>query len=75
MFRVTIKFSNELMQYLLSDLLSKENKLRGSHYAAQKTIQKLGFNYNNIHACLDGCVLYEDDHAELKNCPKCSKAR
>lgn len=74
-FRVSNKFTDELLQFLSQDLLPKGNKLPGSHYAARKTIQKLGLNYNNIHACPDGCVLYEDEHADLNTCPHCFKSR
>ena len=74
-FRVSNKFTDELLQFLSQDLLPKGNKLPGSHYAARKTIRKLGLNYNNIHACPDGCVLYEDQHAELNTCPHCFKSR
>lgn len=74
-FGVSNTFRSELLRYLGEDLLPKGNKLPKSHYAAAKTIRKLGLDYNNIHACPDGCVLYEDDHAELQTCPQCSKSR
>ena len=74
-FRVSNKFTDELLRYLSEDLLPEGNKLPGSHAVARKTIRRLGLNYNNIHACPDGCVLYEDDLAELNECPKCSKSR
>jgi len=60
---------------MLEDLLPVGNKLPNSHYASSKTIRRLGLNYNNIHACPDGCVLYEDEHADVQVCPKCSKSR
>jgi hypothetical protein len=56
-------------------LLPEGNLLPSSHYAATKTIRKLGLDYNIIHACPDGCVLYEGDHAELDACPKCLQSR
>ena len=74
-FGVSNNFTSELLRYLSEDLLPKGNKLPRSHYTTAKTIRKLGMNYNNIHACPDGCVLYEDDHAKLNACPKCSKSR
>ena len=74
-FGVSNNFSSELLQYLSEDLLPEGNKLPRSHYVAAKTIQNLGMNYNNIHACPDGCVLYDGEHAESNVCPKCSKSR
>lgn len=74
-FGVSNNFTSELLRYLSEDLLPEGNKLPRRYYATAKTIRKLGMNYNNIHACPDGCVLYEGDHAELNACPKCSKSR
>ena len=74
-FGVSNNFASELLQYLSEDLLPEGNKLPRSQFAAAKTIRKLGMNYNNIHACPDGCVLYEGDISELNVCPKCSKSR
>jgi hypothetical protein len=73
-FGVSNNFTYELLQYVSKDLLHEGNKQPRSHDATAKTIQKLGINYNNIHACLDGCVLYEGDHTKLNVCPKCSKS-
>ena len=74
-FGVSNNFTSELLHYLSEDLLSEVNKLPSSHYAAAKTIRKLGLDYNIIHACPNGCVLYEGDHALLETCLHCSKSR
>ena len=74
-FGVSNNFTSELLRYLSEDLLPADNKLPRSQYAAAKTIRKLGMNYNNIHACPDGCVLYDREHAELNECPMCAKSR
>jgi hypothetical protein len=74
-FRVSNKFTDELLRYLSSDLLPLENKLPTSHYEARKLIRSLGLQYNNIHACPNGCVLYEEEHADLNLCPKCGRTR
>lgn len=74
-FGVSNSFTTELLRYLAEDLLPDDNKLPNSHYAAAKTIRRLGLHYNNIHACPDGCVLYEEEHSQLQTCPKCSKSR
>jgi hypothetical protein len=74
-FGASNNFTSELLRYLSEDLLPEGNKLPCSHYAAAKTIRKLGMNYNNIHACPDGCVLYDGDHTELNVCPNYSKSQ
>jgi hypothetical protein len=74
-FGVNNKFTSQLLRYLSEDLLPVGNKLPNSHYAASKTNRRQGLNYNNIHACPDGCVLYEDERADVQVCPKCSKSR
>ena len=74
-FGVSNNFTSELLCYLSEDLLPKGNKLPSSHYATAQTIRKLGLDYNIIHACPDGCVLYEGDHALLEICPHCLKSR
>jgi len=55
--------------------VTTDNKLPSSHYIAHRSIRKLGLDYNNIHTCSEGCVLYEEEHAALDSCPKCHKSR
>ena len=74
-FGVSNNFTSKLLRYLSEELLPKGNKLPSSHYVVAKTIRKLGLDYNIIHACPDGCVLYEGDHTLLETCPHCSKSR
>jgi len=74
-FRVSNKFTDELLRYLSEDMLPEGNKLPKTHYAARKTIRRLGLEYHNIHACPDGCVLYDSEYAMLDRCPKCLKSR
>ena len=73
-FGISNNFTLELLCYLSEDLLSEGNKLLSSHSAAAKTTRKLGLDYNIIHACPNGCVLYEGDHALLETCPHYSKS-
>ena len=74
-FRVSNKFTDELFRFLAVDLLPTPNKLPVTHYAARKSIRRLGLTYRNVHACPNGCVLFEDEFAALHSCPKCGKAR
>ena len=58
-FRVSNTFTDELFRFLSVDLLPVPNKLPKTHYAARKSIRQLGLTYNNIHACPNGCILYD----------------
>lgn len=73
-FWVSNRFINELLRYLSTDLLPADNKMPRTYYIARCSIQKLGLNYNNVHACLDVCEFYEE-HAVLQACPQCNKSR
>jgi hypothetical protein len=74
-FRVSNTFTDELFRFLSEDLLPMPNKLPKTHYAARKSIRRLGLTYNNIHACPNGCILYDDQYADCDTCPKCTQRR
>ena len=74
-FHVSNKFSDELFRFLSTDLLPVGNKLPHTHYEARKSIRRLGLHYNNVHACPNGCILFEDDYAPCNTCPKCNTSR
>ena len=38
-------------------------------------IQALGLDYEKIDVCIDDCVLYQNEYADLKICPRCKKSR
>ena len=57
------------------DLLPTSNKLLGTHYAAQKSIRRLGLNYQSLHVCGNDCVLYEGKYATLNTYPRCRESR
>ena len=73
-FRVSNRFTDELLRYLSSDLLPVNNKLPNSHYIARRSIRKLSLTYNSVHACPERCVLFEEENADLDHCPKCNKS-
>ena len=74
-FRVSNKFTDKLFQFLSVDLLPTPNKLSGTHYATQKSIRRLVLNYQSLHACANGCVLYKGEYATLNTCPRCQESR
>ena len=74
-FHVSNTFTDELFRFLSGDLLPQPNKLPKTHYAARKSIRRLGLTYNNIHACTNGCILYDEEYATHDTCPKCTQRR
>lgn len=73
-FYVSNKFTDKLFCFLHLDLLPLPNKLPRNHYEARNSIFHLGMHYNNVHACLNGCLLFEDDNTGHNTCPKCGEA-
>jgi hypothetical protein len=57
---------------LLQELLPKGNKMSTTSYETLKLIKTLGSNYDSIHACPNGCVLFRDRLKQSEMCPKCS---
>ncbi|XP_070029676.1 uncharacterized protein [Nicotiana sylvestris] len=60
---------------LLSDVLPKGNMLPNSIYEVQKIIKGLGLDYVKIDACVNNCILYRKEYADLEQCPKCGEKR
>lgn len=57
---------------LLADLLTEGNTLPTSTHDAKKFVCPMGMDYKNIHACLNDCVLYQnDEYSYIDKCPKC----
>ena len=71
------EYLDELLKYLSAALLPRGNRLPRSYYEAKRLIRKLGLNYQQIHACPSGCVLFRKEHENLSSCPKpgCRKSR
>ncbi len=67
-------FLDELLSLLQNSILFKPNNLPKSHYEAKMLVQDLGFGYNPIHACNNGCVLYHNQHATINHCLVCGDA-
>jgi hypothetical protein len=42
---------------------------------AERVIRDLGLHYEKIHACVNDCVLFHGDYAELDKCPTCDESR
>ena len=74
---VSNAYVDELLKYLSTVLLPQGNCLPKSHYEGKRMIKKLGLNYNIIHTCPEGCVLYRGEYENLDACPKegCGRSR
>ena len=60
---------------VIGSLLPDDHVLPKSMYEAQKLLRALKMTYEQIHACLKGCVLFRKEYAEAKYCPKCKSSR
>jgi hypothetical protein len=72
---VSNKFADQLFTLLCKHLLPSENQLLRNYHAAKSLIQKLRLNYNTIHTCQAGCVLFRGQYKDATCCPKCKKPR
>jgi hypothetical protein len=55
--------------------LPKPNGLPSSTYQAKKIICPLTLGIENIHACLNHCILYRKEHEFKDRCPRCNVSR
>ncbi|XP_015649240.1 uncharacterized protein [Oryza sativa Japonica Group] len=60
---------------LLQKMLPRPNSLPFSTYQAKKLIYPLSLGVENIHACVNHCVLYRKEYASLDECPTCGASR
>ena len=72
---VSNQFADQLFILFREHLLPSENMLPKNLHAAKVLIQKLGLNYNTIHACQAGCVLFRGQYEGATSCPKCNRPR
>ena len=63
------------MLIVIGTLLPEGHILPKSMYEAQKLLRALKMLYEQIHACLKGCILFRKEHAEAKYSPKCESSR
>jgi hypothetical protein len=60
---------------VIGSLLPEGHILPKSMYELQKLLYALKVPYEQIHACLKGCVLFRKEHEKAKYCPKCQSSR
>jgi hypothetical protein len=71
---VSNAFVDELLKYLSSTLLLKQNCLPTSFYLTKSAVQKMGLEYRIIHCYRLGHVLFRSEYENLNSCPhpKCN---
>src|SRR3954471_7717360 len=56
-------------------MLPGENVLPSSTYEAKKVICPLGLEVQKIHACINDCIMYREEHEDRNECPVCGALR
>jgi hypothetical protein len=67
--------SLERILRLLLLVLPNGHCLPTSLEKVERLIRDLGLHYEKIHACINDCVLFRRDYAELDKCPTCDESR
>jgi hypothetical protein len=49
------------------------NTLPSSKYEMSNTLKQLGLTYNTIDACVKGCMLFQNNYANVDQCIKCGE--
>jgi hypothetical protein len=60
---------------VIGSLLLEDHVLPKSMYEAQKLLHALKMTYEQIHACLKGCMLFRKEYTEAKYYSKCKSSR
>jgi hypothetical protein len=66
---------DELLTFLKNSVLPEGNVTPKNSYEAKKLTSKLGLNYESIHACPNGHVLFRRQWADCTVCPECGANR
>jgi hypothetical protein len=77
-FKLQYNLSREAFDGLLTvigSLLLEDHVLPKSMYEEHKLLHALKMMYEQIHACLKGCVLFRKEYTEAKYCSKCKPSR
>jgi len=65
-----------LMLQIFGEMLPEGHELPKNEYTSQKLLRALKMDYESIHACPNGCVLFRGEDLEsATHCPKCKASR
>ncbi|KAH7851985.1 hypothetical protein Vadar_019139 [Vaccinium darrowii] len=76
--KVTNHMTNKAVDmwlHFLRRLLPQGNLVSKSIYETRKILRDLGLSYDFIDACINDCVLFWKENANLDKCPKCNASR
>ncbi|XP_048494383.1 uncharacterized protein LOC125494708 [Beta vulgaris subsp. vulgaris] len=62
-------------KHLFGDMLLDDHELPKSNYYTKKPMCPFSLEYQRIHACPNDCVLYQNEYANMDECPRCGKSR
>jgi hypothetical protein len=65
----------DLILQLFSEVLPKGHCIPNTLAKVQKVIRDLGLDYQKIDACVNDCVLFRKEYAQLESCPICNASR
>ena len=77
LFGVPYSFLDELLRFLGSDVLPKNNRLPKTSYECRSLLMKMGLKHEDIPCCPDGHMLFWKQNKNLDKCtyPGCGKSR
>ena len=65
----------DLILQMFMHVLPKGHCIPTNLAQVRKVIRELGLDYTKIHACVNDCVLFRNDHADAQECPVCHASR
>ena len=70
---VNNKFVDELLYLLHKYILPQPNSLPSNINHAKVLVKKIGYSYESIYVCNNGCVLFQGDtYKDMTKCPGCN---
>jgi len=59
----------------IKKMLPEDHELPKNYYETKKMMRKLGMAEEKIDACVNNCIIYYGEHANLTECPECHHSR
>lgn len=76
--KVSCKMTDKAFSLILEVLhraFNYDKNFPASFYEAKKYTKALGLDYVKIDACINHCILFRDEYANMEACPKCGASR
>ena len=77
LYGVSYSFLDELLRFLWSDILPRDNRLPKTSYECRTLLMRMGLKHEDIPCCPDGHMLFWKDTKHLDKCtyPGCGKSK